>query len=48
MSLHKLIDHTCIRKKSMKLHSRESVKTKIGPKKFNDSTVDDVVLLILD
>lgn len=46
MSLHKLIDHTCIRK-SMKLHSRESVKTKIGPKKFNDSTVDDVVLLIL-
>lgn len=46
MSLHKLIDHTCIRK-STKLHSRESVKTKIGPKKFNDSTVDDVVLLKL-
>lgn len=45
MSLHKLTDHACIRK-SIKLHCRESVKTKIGPKKFNDSTVD-VVLLIL-
>lgn len=45
MSLHKLTDHACIRK-SIKLHCRESVKTKIGPKKFNDYTVD-VVLLIL-
>lgn len=45
MSLHKLTDHACIRK-SIKLHCRESVKTKIGSKKFNDSTVD-VVLLIL-
>lgn len=45
MSLHKLTDHACIRK-SIKLHCRESVKTNIGPKKFNDSTVD-VVLLIL-
>lgn len=45
MSLHKLTDHACIRK-SIKLHCRESVKTKIGPKKFNDSTVI-VVLLIL-
>lgn len=33
MSLHKLIDHTCIRK-SMKLLSRESVKTKIGPQEI--------------
>lgn len=46
MSLHKLTDHACIRK-SIKLHCRESVKTKIGPKKLNNSTVDDVVLLIL-
>lgn len=46
MSLHKLIDYTCIRK-STKLHSCESVKTKIGPKKFNDSTVDDVDIRLM-